>query len=80
MQFELVGEITQKRTIAVGVRIRERRRLIKIYGQARWRKIKGVARVRLPDDTISRAEVHWYEAHGIGRVDLKLKRLLPEES
>jgi hypothetical protein len=80
VQFELVGEIIQKRTIAVGVRIRERRRLIKIYGQARWRKMKGVARVRLPDDTIARAEVHWYEAHGIGRVDLKLKRLLPEES
>ena len=80
MQFELVGEITQKRTIAVGVHIRERRRLLRIYGRARWRKMKGVARIRLPDDTIARAEVHWYEAHGIGLVDLKLKRLLPEES
>jgi hypothetical protein len=80
VQFQVVGEITQTRTIAVGVRIRERRRLYRIYGQGRWRKMKGVAKIRLPDDTIARAEVHWYEAHGIGRVDLKIKRLLPEES
>jgi hypothetical protein len=80
VQFEVVGEVTLKRTIAVGVRIRELRRLRRIYGPARWRKMKGVAKVRLPDDTIVRAEVHWYEAHGIGRVDLKLKRLLPEET
>jgi len=79
VQVELVGEITERRTIAVGVRIRERRRLHRIYGQSRWRKMKGVATIRLPDDTIARAEVHWYEAHGIGRVDLKIKRLLPEE-
>ena len=80
MQFQVVGEITRKRTIAVGARIRELRRLSRIYGPGRWRKMKGVAKIRLPDDTIARAEVHWYEAHGIGRVDLKLKRLLPEES
>lgn len=79
MKFELVGEITQKRAIAVDVRIHELGRLRRIYGPGRWRKMKGVAMVRLPDDTIARAEVHWYEAHGIGRVDLKLKRLLPEE-
>jgi hypothetical protein len=80
VQFGIVGEITEKRTIAVGVRIRELRRLRRIYGPARWRKMKGVAKVRLPDDTIARAEVHWYEAHGIGRVELKLKRLLSEKS
>jgi hypothetical protein len=77
--FEILGEITRTRTIAVGARIRELRRLRKTYGLGRWRKLKGVAKVRLADGIIVRAEVHWYEAHGVGRKELKLKRLLPEE-
>jgi hypothetical protein len=77
--FEVLGEITQKRTIAVGRGIRELRRLRRIYGPGQWRKMKGVARVRLPDGTIARVEVHWYEAHGIGQNEMKIKRLLPED-
>ncbi len=80
MSFEILGEITETRTIAVGRGIRELRRLRRAYGPGRWRKMKGVARVRLPDGTIIRAEIHWYEAHGIGRSELKIKRLLTEES
>jgi hypothetical protein len=77
--FEVLGRFTQQRTIAVGRGIRELRRLRKIYGPGKWRKVKGIARVRLPDGTISLAEVHWYEAHGIGRIELKVKRLLSKE-
>ena len=79
MRFEVLGQITQQRTIAVGRGIRELRRLRKIYGPGKWRKVKGIARVRLPDGTISLAEVHWYDAHGIGRTELKVKRLLSKE-
>ena len=79
MPFEVVGEITAKRTIAVGRGIRELRRLRRAYGPGRWRKVKGIARIRLPDGTIMRVELHWYEAHGIGRTELKIKRLLPQE-
>jgi hypothetical protein len=78
--FEVIGEITEKQTIVVGRGIRELRRLRRIYGSGRWRKMKGIARIRLPDGTIARAEVHWYEAHGVGPSELKIKRLLPEES
>jgi hypothetical protein len=77
--FEVLGDITEQSSIAVGRSIRELRRLRKIYGGIRWRKMKGLARIRLPDGTIARAEVHWYEAHGVGRCELKIKRLLPEE-
>ncbi|HTW86496.1 MAG TPA: hypothetical protein VMD75_00695 [Candidatus Binataceae bacterium] len=77
--FQVLGEITETSTIAVGRAIRELRRLRKIYGTGRWRKMKGVARIRLPDDTNARAEVHWYEAHGSGGTELKIKRLLPAE-
>ncbi|HYB90367.1 MAG TPA: hypothetical protein VEC38_04910 [Candidatus Binataceae bacterium] len=79
MTFEVIGEISETETIAVGRRIREFRRLTRAYGRGRWRKMKGVARVRLADGTIVRAEVHWYEAHGIGLSELKIKRLLSEE-
>jgi hypothetical protein len=60
----------------VGRKIRELERLRKIYGPGRWRKCKGIATVRLPDGILQQAEVHWYEAHGIGRVELKVKRLI----
>jgi hypothetical protein len=78
--FKVLGEITEKRTIAIGRGIRELRRLRRAYGAGQWRKVAGIARVRLPDGTISRVELHWYEAHGIGRSEMKIKRLLPEES
>jgi len=73
MDFELVGELREVETIATGRQIRELERLVKSYGEARWRKLKGFAAVRLTDGAIRTAEVHWYEAHGIGRKDLKLK-------
>ena len=73
MDFEIVGDITAIEPIAVGRGIRDRRRLQKLYGKGRWRKLRGIATVRLMDDTIHTAEVHWYEAHGIGRKEFKLK-------
>jgi len=74
--FEIIGEITAVETIATGRRIRELARLQRCYGTGRWRKRKGRARVRLADGTVTLAEVHWYEAHGIGRYDMKIKRLV----
>ncbi len=76
MPFTLLGPVTQVETIATGRGIRDLSRLNKIYGRARWRKRKGQAEVLLPDGTISRAEVHWYEATGIGKREIKIKRLL----
>ena len=78
MNFEIVGEIINRKTIAVGNSIREVARLRKIYGAGRWRKLKGNATVRFPDTTICKAEVHWYEAHGIGKKEIKIKRILNE--
>lgn len=66
MEAELLSGITEIETIAIGRRIRELDRLQKAYGSGRWRKLKGEALVRLPDGSPARAEVHWYEAHGIG--------------
>ena len=74
--FKVVGEVEQIEVIAVGRSVRERVRLRKTHGGTRWRKLKGVATVELPDGRNARAEVHWYEAHGIGRRELKIKRLL----
>ena len=73
MDFELIGEITEVKTIATGTGVRDRARLRKWYGAARWRKVKGVAQVRLPNGRIRMAEIHWYEAHGIGKREFKLK-------
>jgi hypothetical protein len=74
MDFELVGPIGNIQSIAVGGRIREVARLRRRYGRGRWRKLKGIARVRLLDVTIHTAEVHWYEAHSIYRAkELKIK-------
>lgn len=75
MQFELLGPITQVETFAVGSRIREIARLRKFYGTGRWRKRKGIARICLSDGSIHLAEIHWYEATGIGRKEYKIKRL-----
>ena len=71
MDFEIVSEIAEIETIATGVR--DRNRLQKFYGGIRWRKRKGVAQVRLANGTIRLAEVHWYEAHGVGKREFKLK-------
>ena len=73
MDFELLGPIKDVKTIATSSGIRELRRLRRRYGRGRWRKRKGVARVRLLDGTIHTAEIHWYEAHGIGRREMKIK-------
>ncbi len=76
MQFEILGAISQVETFAAGTGIREIARLRRIYGRGRWRKRKGVARIRLPNGSIHMAEVHWYEASGIGRKEFKIKHLL----
>ena len=74
MDFELVGELHDVETIAVGQSIRELPRLRRLYGKGRWRKMKGVARIRLRDGRLLLAELHWYEAHGIGKKEFKRKR------
>jgi len=77
MKFVILGQIEHVETFAVGRRIRKLSRLRKAYGHGRWRKWKGVATVRLASGVIVRAELHWYEAAGIGRREFKIKRLLP---
>lgn len=76
MYFEIIGEIENIETIASGGRITDIMRLRKRYGSAKWRKLKGFAKVRLQGGRIRTAEIHWYEAHGIGRKKLKIKRIL----
>lgn len=76
VDFELIGGVSDAETIAVGRSIRELSELQARFGRGRWRKLKGVANVRLSDGTIRLAEVHWYEAHGIGKVRMKIKRYL----
>ena len=79
MRFEIVGDIIDVETIAVGASIREVARLQRQYGRGRWRKLKGIALVRLANGHIRRAEVHWYEAHGIGRKEMKRKRYVDDD-
>jgi hypothetical protein len=78
MRFELVGSISNAEVIAAGPGIRVRSHLRKVYGPGRWRKMKGIATVRLPNGALRRVELHWYEAHGIGKKDMKIKRYLDE--
>ena len=73
MDFEIIGTIANIETIATGPSIRDIVRLRKRHGKGRWRKMKGLATVRLEDGTIHRAEVHWYDAHGIGKREFKIK-------
>jgi len=73
MDFEIVSEITDVETFAAGLGVRDRKRLWKVYGRGRWLKRKGVAQVRLMSGKIRSAEIHWYEAHGIGRREFRLK-------
>jgi hypothetical protein len=76
MDFELIGDLTDVETIAVNLSIRERDALKAHYGGRRWRKLKGVGLVRLVNGNVRRAEVHWYEAHGVGKRKMKIKRFL----
>ena len=73
MNFEIISEISQVEIIAVGRSIRDLPRLNKTYGSGRWRKLKGVATIRLTNGSIRLAELHWYEAHGIGKLEIKRK-------
>ena len=79
MNFEIVGEIWDVETIASGTDIRDLPRLRRIYGPGRWRKKKGVARIRLFGGRVRVAELHWYEAHGRGKCEIKRKRYLDTE-
>lgn len=76
MDFELVGELSTIETIAVNLSIRELTSLKELYGGRRWRKLKGVSLVRLPNGNVRRVEIHWYEAHGVGKKRMKIKRFL----
>ena len=76
MPFEIIGEITDIEVIARGHGIRDLSRLRKKYGPGQWRKLKGKARIRLENGHVRYAEIHWYEAHGLGRKRLKIKRFL----
>jgi len=75
-QFEILGEIRSIETIAAGPGVHIRRYLERAYGAGNWLKRKGIASVRLADGTIRQAEIHWFEAHGIGRRDFKIKRMI----
>jgi hypothetical protein len=79
MDFEIIGNITAVEKIAAGRSIRELKRLRRSYGKGRWRKMKGIALIRLGNGRMRRAELHWYEAHGIGKRDIKRKRYLDED-
>jgi hypothetical protein len=76
MYFEIIGAIADTKTIAAGPSIRELARLHKQFGSGRWRKVKGIATVRLVSGRIRRVELHWYEAHGSGKRKMKIKRYL----
>jgi len=76
MYFEIISELAEIETIAAGHGIRDIASLNRRYGEGRWRKLKGIARVRLSSGEIRRAEVHWYEAHGVGKRRFKIKRFL----
>jgi len=76
MYFEILGDVRNPETIATGAGVRDRNRLRKVYGGSRWRKRKGEARVLLAGGAVRQAEIHWYEASGVGKVEYKIKRFL----
>ena len=76
MHFEVVGQIEDVEVIAVGGHIRDIMRIRRQFGEGRWRKVKGIAHVRIANGETRKAEVHWYEAHGIGRRKMKIKRFV----
>ena len=79
MGLDIIGAVTDTQTIAVGGAIREIARLRRVYGLGRWRRLKAIATVRLSDGTVCEAELHSYEAHGIGKREEKIKRILWQE-
>lgn len=74
MRFTILSGFRAAETIVSGRAVRDRRRLTRQYGRGNWRKMKGIATVRLVDGTILEAELHWYEAHGIGKQEIKFKK------
>ena len=76
MYFEVIGKIEGIEPIAIGGRIRDIMRIQRQFGTARWRKLKGFAMIKLQSGNIRKAELHWYEAHGIGRKKMKIKKFL----
>ena len=74
--FDIIGDVEEIETIATGGKIRDIMRIQRQYGPGKWRKLKGLAKVRLPSGNVHKAELHWYEAHGIGRKKMKIKRFL----
>ncbi|MBI2267360.1 MAG: hypothetical protein HYU64_19705 [Armatimonadetes bacterium] len=76
MHFKIIGKIRRIETIATGHGVRNLNRLNKVYGRANWRKLKGIGRVELEDGAILEAELHWYDGHGVGKRELKIKRYL----
>ncbi len=75
---EILSEIRNKEVIAKGGSVKIRRRLEKFYGHGNWKKMKGIAKVRLSDSSVKLAEIHWFEAHGIGKKNIKVKYYLGE--
>jgi hypothetical protein len=75
-RFKILGEIRDIETLAAGRGVHIRRYLERTYGRGRWRKMRGLASVELADGTICEAEIHWYEAHGRGRKEFKIKRII----
>jgi hypothetical protein len=76
MDFHLLGDVRDIEPIAANLSIRERKTLMVRFGGRRWRKLKGVAMVRFPNGEVHLAELHWHEAHGVGRRKMKVKRVL----
>ena len=76
MHFDIIGEIEEIKIIAVGGNIRDIMRLRRQYGSGRWRKLKGIATVRLKNGSVRKVELHWYEAHGLGKKKMKIKRFM----
>ena len=74
--FEIISDITDEEVIAIGNSIRDLERLREQYGDGRWRKMKGIATIQLRNGRVRKAEIHWYEAHGIGRKEFKRKGYL----
>jgi hypothetical protein len=76
MHFDIIDQIEEIETIAVGGNIRDIMRLRRQYGSGRWRKLKGIATIRLQNGNLRKAELHWYEAHGLGKKKIKIKRFM----
>ena len=79
MYFEILGEIKQVEVIATGLGVRERKRLWRAYGRGSWRKLKGIASIKVRGGAPVVAELHWYEAHGIGKKEFKIKQFVAQQ-